>query len=71
MARKKTARPKVVGQAKAESSIRHIQVQLPVGPYEQGKKIAQANGLSMAAYVRQAILKQIRADLEEIKGGGK
>jgi hypothetical protein len=71
MAKKKTGGPKMVGQAKAESMIRHIQLQLPVGPYEQGKKIAGANGLSMAAYIRQAILKQIRADLEELKGGGK
>jgi hypothetical protein len=71
MARKKTEKPKVVGQAKAGSAIRHIQIQLPAGPYEQGKKIASANGLSMAAYVRQAVLKQIREDLEEVRGGSK
>ena len=72
MAKKKTEVRKVVAQAKPGSTIRHIQIQLPVGPYEQGKKVAEANGLSMAAYVRQAILKQIRQDAEEIgKGGSK
>jgi hypothetical protein len=69
MAKKKTVRPKmVVGKVKAGSEIRHIQIQLPVTPYEQGQKVARANGLSMAAYVRQAILKQIREDMEEMEG---
>lgn len=67
MAKKKAEKPKVVAQAKVDSDVRHIQVQLPVGPYDQGKKVAKSNGLSMAAYVRQAILKQIRADVEATK----
>jgi hypothetical protein len=71
MSRKKTEKPRMVGQIKAGSPIRHVQVQIPAGPYEQGKRIAEANGLSWAAYVRQALLKQIRADSEEMKGGGR
>jgi predicted DNA-binding protein len=68
MARKKTENPKMtVGVAK-DSNIRNIQIQLPADPYEQGKKIAKANGLSMAAYVRQAILQRIRSDMEELEG---
>ena len=68
MARKKTENPKMtVGVAK-DSNIRNIQIQLPTDPYEQGKKIAKANGLSMAAYVRQAILQRIRSDMEELEG---
>jgi hypothetical protein len=68
MARKTTEeQPKMtVGVAK-DSNIRNIQIQLPAGPYEQGKEIAKANGLSMAAYVRQAILQRIRQDLDEIE----
>jgi hypothetical protein len=71
MARKKAGKTTVVGVAKANSPIRHVQIQLPVAPYEQGKKIASANGLSMAAYIRQAILKQIRADMEELEDSSK
>lgn len=65
VAKKKTEKPKVVAQAKAESDIRHIQIQLPVDAYERGKAAAKANGLSMSAYVRQAVLKQIRTDTTE------
>jgi hypothetical protein len=71
MARKKTEKPKVVGQIKAGSPIRYVQIQVPAAAYEQGKRIAKANGLSWAAYVRQALLKQIRADVQEMKGGPK
>jgi hypothetical protein len=71
MATNKTGDKRVVGQVKAGSSVRHIQIKLPVGPHEDAKRISEANGLSLAAYVRQALLKQIRADAEELKGGSK
>ena len=69
MAKKKIARPTV--QAATESEVRHIQIQLPADAYERGKQVARANGLSMAAYVRQAILQRIRQDSGQIEGGGK
>jgi hypothetical protein len=53
-----------------QSQVRHIQIELPAGPYEQGKEVARANGLSMAAYVRQAILQRIREDLEQMGRSG-
>jgi len=77
MAKKKAARPKmpsVLSTPKAPvrlGEVRHIQIQIPVGPYERGKELAAANGLSMNAYVRQAILQRIRQDSEAMKGGGR
>jgi len=66
---KLTSKRKTPVAAVAESEMRHIQVQLPADAYDHGKVIARANGLSMAAYVRQAILQRIRHDSEG--GGGK
>jgi hypothetical protein len=71
MAKKKTARRKMPVAAAVESEIRHIQIQLPADAYERGKQVARSNGLSMAAYVRQAILQRIREDLERTGGGAK
>jgi hypothetical protein len=67
MAIKKPEKPKMEVGVTTGSEIRNIQIQLPAEPYERGKVIAKANGLSMAAYVRQAILQRIRQDEE----GGK
>jgi hypothetical protein len=69
MARKKAEKPKMSVGVANDSDIRNIQIQLPAVPYEEGKKIAKDNGLSMAAYVRQAILQRIRQDAE--KSGSK
>jgi hypothetical protein len=49
-----------------DSDVRHIQIQLPAEPYDRGKEIAKANGLSMAAYVRQTLLQRMRDDSERI-----
>jgi predicted DNA-binding protein len=68
MAKKQTGRPKMKVGVASDSDIRNIQIQLPAGPYDRGKEIAKANGLSMAAYVRQAILQRIRQDEEELEG---
>jgi len=68
MATKKTSRRKTPVSSVAESEMRHIQVQLPAGAYDNGKGIARANGLSMAAYVRQAILQRIRQDSKDGTG---
>ena len=64
MAKKKTEKPNT--STATETEIRHIQLQLPADAYDRGKEIAKANGLSMAAYVRQAILQRIRADSGEL-----
>jgi hypothetical protein len=66
MTRKKAGKPKMPVGIATSSEIRNIQIQLPADPYERGKEIAKANGLSMAAYVRQAILQRIREDAGEI-----
>jgi hypothetical protein len=68
MAKKQAGKPKMPVGVASDSDIRNIQIQLPVGPYEKGKEIAKANGLSMAAYVRQAILQRIRQDEEKMEG---
>jgi hypothetical protein len=69
VAKKKTEKPRVVGQANVESDVRHINVQLPADAYDRGKVAAKSKGLSMAAYVRQAILDRIRSDSSN--GGSK
>lgn len=70
-AKAKAGGKKVVGQLKAGASVRHVQVKIPAAAYEDAKRISDADGLSMAAYVRRALLRQIRADVEERKGGSK
>lgn len=64
---KKTEKKMPVGVA-TNPNIRHIQIQLPADSYERGKEVAKANGLSMAAYIRQAILQRIRQDLDDMEG---
>lgn len=61
--------PKQTPRGAAKPEIRHIQIELPVEPYEAGKAIARANGLSLSAYVRQAILQRIRQDSETTDNG--
>jgi hypothetical protein len=65
---KKKAVRKIVGEVKTDSDVRHVQVQIPVSAYDNGKAIAKGDGLSFAAYVRQALIKQIRADMKEREG---
>lgn len=60
--------PRQMPRPTAKPEIRHIQIELPVEPYEEGKRIARANGLSLSAYVRQAILQRIRQDSENDNG---
>jgi predicted DNA-binding protein len=47
------------------SEIRHARIELPDEDYERLKRVAKANGLGVAAYVRQAVLKQVRRDETE------
>lgn len=52
----------------ADLELRHIQIKLAADAYDRGKRIAKANGLSMNAYVRQAVLQRIRSDSEQMEG---
>jgi hypothetical protein len=66
MAKKKTGARKVPATA---PEIRHARVELPDPDYERLKQAARDRGLSVAAYIRQAVLLQIRRDQTE--GGAK
>lgn len=61
MATKKTGARKVPATVKKEV-IRHARVELPGADYERLKRQADDRGLSIAAYIRQAVLLQIRRD---------
>ena len=63
---KQTAGAKKV-QATAKE-IRHARLELADDDYERLKRVAKANGLAVAAYIRQAVLKQVRRDESEGEG---
>ncbi len=44
-------------------------IELPDEDYERLKRLARANGLGVAVYVRQAVLKPVRRDEGELEGG--
>ena len=70
MATKKTAARKVQAAVKKEV-IRHARIELPDDDYAAVKEVARSNGLSVAAYIRMAILQRVRRDRAESEGGGK
>jgi len=47
--------------------VRHARLELEDVDYQRLKRVAKANGLAVAAYIRQAVLRQIRRD--ETEGG--
>jgi hypothetical protein len=47
---------------------RHARIELPDPDYKRLKKAASARGLSIAAYIRQAVLMQIRRDEKDEVG---
>jgi hypothetical protein len=49
----------------AAKRIRHARLELPDEDYERLRRVARANGLPVAAYIRQAVLKQVRRDEAE------
>jgi predicted DNA-binding protein len=53
----------------AAKGIRHARLELDDEDYQRLKRVAKANGLAVAAYIRQAVLKQIRRDESEGEGG--
>jgi len=70
MATNKTGARKVQATAKKEI-IRHARVELSDSDYTAVKEVARSNGLSVAAYIRMAILQRVRRDRAESEGGGK
>jgi predicted DNA-binding protein len=69
MAKKKAGVKKMA--AVATKEIRHARIELPDEDYERLKRVANANGLGVAAYIRQAVLRQVRRDEDEVEGGAK
>ncbi len=52
------------GQASSKR-IRHARIELSEDDYERLKRVANANGLAVAAYIRQAVLQRVRKDDSE------
>ncbi len=70
MATKKTG-PRKVQATPKKDVIRHARVELPEDDYTAVKEVARSNGLSVAAYIRMAILQRVRRDRAESEGSGK
>jgi hypothetical protein len=49
-----------------DPGIRHARIELSDEDYERLRKVSRINGLSISAYIRQAVLKQIRRDESEV-----
>lgn len=47
--------------------IRHARIELEDPDYERLKRVAKANGLSVSAFIRQAVLQRMRAAEAELK----
>ncbi len=52
----------------ADPVMKHARIELEEPDYERMKQVAKLNGLSISAYIRQAVLQRIRQD--EISVGG-
>jgi hypothetical protein len=64
MAKAKKAQTETA-QAKAKEwpgPVRHARLEFEDDDYQRLKRVAKANGLAVAAYIRQAVLRQIRRD---------
>jgi hypothetical protein len=71
MATKKKGATKVQAVAKKATVIRHARIELPDDDYMAVQEVAKSNGLSIAAYIRMAVLQRVRRDRAETEGGGK
>jgi predicted DNA-binding protein len=62
------AKAKTTGAKKVQATaneIRHARLELPDEDYQRLKRVSKANGLPVAAYIRQAVLRQVRTDERE------
>jgi predicted DNA-binding protein len=65
------AKAKTTGAKKMQTTakeVRHARLELPGDDYERLKRVSKANGLPVAAYIRQAVLRQVRMDEKEDGG---
>lgn len=74
MAKKKAVTPKgktmpAVAQPMKGPDVGHARIELARGDFDRLRRLARARGLSISAYVRQAVLLALKAD--EAEGGGK
>jgi predicted DNA-binding protein len=69
MAKAKAAKTGATKMQAIAKEIRHARMELPDEDYKRLKRVAKANGLAIAAYIRQAVLRQVRRD--ETEGGDK
>jgi hypothetical protein len=67
MAKKKAGGRKVPASAE-QTETRHARIELDEPDYERLRAVAKQNGLSIAAYIRQAVLRQVRRDEAEGEG---
>jgi hypothetical protein len=70
MAKKKAATPKETPMPAIveKEDIGHARLELPRADFERLRRLARGRGLSISAYVRQAVLMAMRAD--EAQGVG-
>jgi hypothetical protein len=68
MAKKKAGGPKVPATA-SEPAVRHARIELPDDDYQRLQKAARRVHISVAAYIRQAVMERIESD--EARGGSK
>jgi hypothetical protein len=68
MAKKTTGTAKLQSKGKA---IRHARIELDDKDYERLKRVAKSIGLGVAAFIRQAVLRDVRRVEEEMTGGAK
>jgi hypothetical protein len=54
-----------------KTAIRHARIELEADDYEGVRKVAKSNGLSIAAYIRMAVLQRLRHDRAAQEGGSK
>jgi predicted DNA-binding protein len=61
MAKKQAERPKVQATA-SEPAVRHARIELPDDDYERLKQAAKRFHISVAGYIRQAVMERIESD---------
>jgi predicted DNA-binding protein len=66
MAKKKAGGRKV---QTATPGVKHARIELPDADYERLKRVAKSIGLGVAAFIRQAVLRDVRRVEDEMEGG--
>lgn len=66
---KKRVEVKKVATTTKEPATRHARIELPGGDYDRLKRAADRYHISVAGYIRMAVMERIERD--EAKGGGR